>query len=209
MDAGLAAIGGAVVGSFATLGASLAAGWYQREGVRITARSEHRKQRHNAQEGAYREYIKAVTETITLLTDVHLPTTTIRGTDGEIFTTISSRFDPSIVFTDEFFDELELRETQFRSAWIEVSLVGPSRVAEKGKKLIQSIQQASMMAGFTAAVIDESSSNLEDESTGRDLARTFKDFARDVHEASTQLDSFTSAARDCLDDDGVSKKAQI
>ncbi|MFF1845241.1 hypothetical protein ACFVW9_26530 [Streptomyces sp. NPDC058217] len=207
MDAGLAAIGGAIVGTFATLGASLAAGWFQREGVRITARSEHRKQRHSAQESAYREFIKAATETIALLQDVHLPTQTTRGGGDELVAIVSPRFDLSTVFTNDFFEELELRESQATSAWIEVSLAGPSSVAEKGKKLIESIQQASMMTGFVAAVIDESSNSEDERARREDPARAFNDFKRDVYMADTHLSSFTSVARDWLDDDGVSRKA--
>ncbi|MFC8173085.1 hypothetical protein [Streptomyces sp. NPDC057325] len=59
MDAGLAAVLGALAGSVATIGAAFATGWAQREGARITARSEHRRQRREPRYAAYRELIAA------------------------------------------------------------------------------------------------------------------------------------------------------
>lgn len=43
MDAGLAAISGALAAAVATVGAAFAAGWAQREGVQLTIRAEDRK----------------------------------------------------------------------------------------------------------------------------------------------------------------------
>jgi hypothetical protein len=60
MDAGLAAVLGAMAGSVATIGAAFATGWSQREGAKIAARVEHRKDRRQPRYDAYREFIDAV-----------------------------------------------------------------------------------------------------------------------------------------------------
>jgi hypothetical protein len=57
MDAGLAAVLGALAGSVATIGAAIATGWAQREGARITARSEHRRERREPRHDLYKEFI--------------------------------------------------------------------------------------------------------------------------------------------------------
>ncbi|MGW3760714.1 hypothetical protein [Streptomyces sp. NPDC005131] len=61
MDAGTAAVLGALAGSVATIGAALATGWAQREGARITARSEHRRERREPRHDVYKEFISALT----------------------------------------------------------------------------------------------------------------------------------------------------
>ncbi len=57
MDAGLAAVLGALAGSVATIGAALATGWAQRESALITVRSEHRRDRREPRQNAYKEFI--------------------------------------------------------------------------------------------------------------------------------------------------------
>ncbi|MEW9519338.1 hypothetical protein [Streptomyces tubercidicus] len=61
MDAGTAAVLGALAGSVATIGAAMATGWAQREGARITARSEHRRERREPRYNAYKEFIAEAT----------------------------------------------------------------------------------------------------------------------------------------------------
>lgn len=53
---------GALAGSVATIGAALATGWAQREGARITARSEHRRQRLEPRTAIYKEFISHATQ---------------------------------------------------------------------------------------------------------------------------------------------------
>ncbi|MET8706526.1 hypothetical protein [Streptomyces californicus] len=59
MDAGLAAVCGALAGSVATIGAAFAAGWSSREQAKITARAEHRRQRRDARQAIYENFIAA------------------------------------------------------------------------------------------------------------------------------------------------------
>ncbi|MFJ7112660.1 hypothetical protein ACIQW4_05640 [Streptomyces albogriseolus] len=57
MDAGLAAVLGALAGAVATTAAALATGWSAREQAKITARGEHRRQRRDARQAVYEEFI--------------------------------------------------------------------------------------------------------------------------------------------------------
>jgi hypothetical protein len=59
MDAGLAAVLGALAGSVATIGAALATGWTAREQAKLAARSEHLRQRRDARQVIYEEFIDA------------------------------------------------------------------------------------------------------------------------------------------------------
>ncbi|MCX4687228.1 hypothetical protein OG401_23470 [Kitasatospora purpeofusca] len=62
MDAGLAAVCGALAGSVATIGAAFATGRAQREGARIGARVEHRKERRMPRQEAYKRLMSAASE---------------------------------------------------------------------------------------------------------------------------------------------------
>ncbi|WP_189588949.1 hypothetical protein [Streptomyces massasporeus] len=59
MDAGLAAVLGALAGAVATTGAAFATGWSAREQAKIAARAEHRRQRRDARQAVYEEFIDA------------------------------------------------------------------------------------------------------------------------------------------------------
>jgi hypothetical protein len=60
MDAGLAAALGALAGAAATTGAAFVTGWSTREQARIAARAEHRRQRRDARQSVYEEFINKV-----------------------------------------------------------------------------------------------------------------------------------------------------
>ncbi|MCX4881938.1 hypothetical protein [Streptomyces sp. NBC_00847] len=60
MDAGLAAVLGALAGAVATTGAAFATGWATREQARIAARAEHQRQRRDAREAVYEKFINNV-----------------------------------------------------------------------------------------------------------------------------------------------------
>jgi hypothetical protein len=62
MDAGLAAVLGALAGSVATIGAALATGWSAREQAKMGARAEHLRQRRDARQAVYEEFIDAAQE---------------------------------------------------------------------------------------------------------------------------------------------------
>lgn len=59
MDAGLAAVLGALAGAVATTGAAFATGWSAREQAKMAARAEHLRQRRDARQAVYEEFIAA------------------------------------------------------------------------------------------------------------------------------------------------------
>ncbi|MEV7153208.1 hypothetical protein AB0N77_01085 [Streptomyces misionensis] len=57
MDAGVAAVLGALAGAVATTGAAIATGWAAREQAKIAARGEHRRERRDSRQMIYEEFI--------------------------------------------------------------------------------------------------------------------------------------------------------
>ncbi|MET9813892.1 hypothetical protein [Streptomyces sp. NPDC006355] len=72
MDAGLAAVLGALAGAVATTGAAFATGWSAREQAKIAARAEHRRQRRDARQTVYEDFINAVEALIEATRLIHL-----------------------------------------------------------------------------------------------------------------------------------------
>ncbi|WP_128380239.1 hypothetical protein [Streptomyces cavernae] len=123
MDAGLAAVLGAVAGALATTGAALATGWAMREQAKITARAEHRRQRREPRSDIYKRFIDA-------------------ARDMEHHTRPGSLIDqpeddPEVM--DHYAVRLGETAYQVREAWIEVALAGPSAV----EKIASQIDQCS------------------------------------------------------------------
>ncbi|MCF3119693.1 hypothetical protein IPZ68_08215 [Streptomyces arenae] len=100
MDAGLAAVCGALAGSVATIGAALAAGWAQREGARIAARSVYQKEQRQPRMDAYRSLITHAA----YLAELEV-------------------FDPS-----DMSGPASMRIEGIEAAWLEISLIGPASV---------------------------------------------------------------------------------
>ncbi|GAA3856473.1 hypothetical protein GCM10023084_07900 [Streptomyces lacrimifluminis] len=107
MDAGLAAVCGALAGAAATTGAAFATGWAQREAARITARVEHRKDRRQPRYEAYRQFIDAVT------TLIDLPKTATSPVNEQVA-------------------EIKAR---IKEAWLTVSVLGPESAQKAASKV--------------------------------------------------------------------------
>lgn len=109
MDAGLAAVCGALAGSLSTICAALATGRAQRESAEITARADHRKSRREPREVAYRRFISSVG--------------VLR--DWEYYDDESNQD-----------DELHPLVVNIRDAWTEVLLAGPKNVNDPSGNLM-------------------------------------------------------------------------
>lgn len=109
MDAGLAAVCGALAGSLGTIGAALASGRAQRAGAEIVARAEHRKSRREPREAAYKGYVAAVSKVL----------------DWEYYDDEPNQD-----------DELHPLLVNIREAWTEVMFAGPSKVKTSAESLI-------------------------------------------------------------------------
>jgi hypothetical protein len=109
MDAGLAAVCGALAGSLGTIGAALASGRAQRAGAEIAARAEHRKSRRDPREAAYKDYAASVAVLL----------------DWEYYDDEPSQD-----------DELHPLLVDIRKAWTEVIFAGPLAVKGPADRLM-------------------------------------------------------------------------
>ncbi|WP_371796028.1 hypothetical protein [Streptomyces sp. NBC_01718] len=106
MDAGIAAVLGAVTGSISGVIGSITAGRAQREGVRMTVRSDHAKERHQPRRDAYRAFLQVLLDL-----DARLNTPAYEDSTPE--------------------EEKQLR-SDLDSRWIDVALAGPEEITIVG-----------------------------------------------------------------------------
>ncbi|GEC10463.1 hypothetical protein SSP24_81180 [Streptomyces spinoverrucosus] len=183
MDAGLAAVCGALAGSVATIGAALATGWSQRETARISARAEHQRQRHEARHAAYKALISA-TQTLNSVT---------RG----------MRHDPQLRdFTPEIAEACAAAESDIKEVWLEVVLAGPQNAARAANAIMHS---ANVMKTATEVIARIQSF----QHVGQALTEpTVRDFIQSFTKAAARLPEetgrFVDAAHESLSDDGAS-----
>jgi hypothetical protein len=181
MDAGLAAVLGALAGSVATIGAALATGWAQREGARITARSEHRRQRLEPRTAIYKEFVS----------------------HANAMHATASRFivDPEALDLDEI-DEKLLRQITsaakgIENAWADVALAGPESVAAcAGEIYANSIRMT-----IALNEVSKRNSGRIEPNSGRELAARVA-VSDSAHRLWEKIDEFAPLARKALDDDG-------
>ncbi|MFD7565802.1 hypothetical protein ACFV7O_21665 [Streptomyces tendae] len=183
MDAGLAAVLGALAGSVATIGAALATGWAQREGARITARSEHRRERREPRHTAYREMIEAATSLRDMTVQYEL-------------------FDASEISSDVHLREqdilgLHAKQALVRKRAIEVALVGPAPVGEVAMRVASVSNHlflfVTALSGFLNAP-----EPIDDHTWSYSL-RKAESLSKEYGQEVDQLISLAQAA---LDDDG-------
>ncbi|MER5687423.1 hypothetical protein [Streptomyces sp. NPDC002205] len=106
MDAGIAAVLGALTGSISGVIGSITAGRAQREGVRMTVRSDHAKERHQPRRDAYKAFLQ-------VLLDL----------DARLNTPAYEDSTPA--------EEKQLR-SDLDSRWIDVALAGPEAITIVG-----------------------------------------------------------------------------
>lgn len=182
MDAGTAAVLGALAGSVATIGAALATGWAQREGARIVARSEHRRQRREPRNGAYKSFITAASQ---------------MSDQVGIFTVSYEAF-PYDRIDVLFAARCEEAADRVKSTWVDVALAGPKEVTEIASR-IDRLSNALVVriAGLnqllnpeTRALTDAAYDGLKDV------------IAAEAEELEGNLDRLVLLAQSALDDDG-------
>ncbi|MER6532160.1 hypothetical protein [Streptomyces sp. NPDC001508] len=180
MDAGLAAVLGALAGSVATIGAALATGWAQREGARIAARSEHRRERRGPRENIYKEFVASVTRMrlwsgiYSLDPDV-IPDDMGEEETGEIFRVVN---------------EIERKAT-------DAALAGPKKVAQAARRVARIGYE---MAAYASALPRFLTGNAErDRETRRRVQLQVNALAKQFEQS---VDDFVLDAQAALDDDG-------
>ncbi|MEV0480065.1 hypothetical protein AB0I69_05500 [Streptomyces sp. NPDC050508] len=178
MDAGTAAVLGALAGSVATIGAALATGWAQREGARITARSEHRSQRREPRQAIYREFIAV----------------------GSLMRNHTSPYSLGEEYIPNELDE-DHRNRIFEAAQVlknkafDVALSGPEQVT----KVAIRIEHLSWELAAILGALEQL--NIPGNEQQRQRIRAH--VARTAGDLGKELDSFVLAAQKALDDDGT------
>lgn len=181
MDAGTSAVLGALAGSVATIGAAFVTSRAQREGARITARAEHRKERREPRYRAYKEFLEEAS-TMRSLTEVfHAPGYDIsRDRITEDFTQTCSELTKSI---------------QQKSTV--VALEGPAKIARSVTR-IAGIARVIDAALVWYMLVSEVDSPKESRRARRSLSKWSMRYLRAV-------DKFMFRAQAALDDDGSQK----
>ncbi|MFH8610626.1 hypothetical protein ACH4D5_24425 [Streptomyces sp. NPDC018029] len=181
MDAGLAAVLGALAGGIGTTLAGMAAGWASREQARIAARAEHRRVRQGPRENAYTAFIGAGSA----LRDHALP----------MFFGYEEILDRPPI-TEEFLREAQLRLQAVVTAWLTVTLAGPRSVQRAATDIYDCSKE---LAAYGPAIYAMSQSG--------DLLESVDRLQLEAHQLIVKLNDllgvFTGLAQQVLDDDGT------
>ncbi|MFK4689832.1 hypothetical protein [Streptomyces pristinaespiralis] len=186
MDAGLAAVLGALAGSMATIGAALATGWSQREGARILARSEHRRQRQEPRNGAYKDFISAASRMRDL---VDLFTLTFN--DGDF---------PYSRINAYLSSHCKEAANTIKEKWVDVALAGPKEITEAAS-LLERLSNALAFRVEALRRLVETTDGPTDTSHAGIKNR----ITQEAIEFEENLERFMLLAQAALDDDGSRK----
>ncbi|MEJ8647337.1 hypothetical protein WKI65_04460 [Streptomyces sp. MS1.AVA.3] len=181
MDAGTAAVLGALAGSIATIGAALATGWAQREGARITARSEHRRERREPRHDIYKEFISEANQLshqtgLYLSFDVDLMPDDITEDRRQLLSGVSAALDEKA---------------------LEAALAGPKRVTEAA------LETARLSHRLVGSALNFQGLTEERHQRMRDSVR--KSLLAICRRYERSLEGFVFQAQSALDDDGSRK----
>ncbi|MFD6477759.1 hypothetical protein ACFWEH_30110 [Streptomyces anulatus] len=185
MDAGLAAVCGALAGAVGTAAAAFTTGLAQREAARITARMEHRKDRRQPRYDAYREFIDAVSSLI------DVPRTAVLPVDQRV---------------------AEIG-TRIKEAWLTVSVLGPDSAqrSASGVRAEALKFETTILAcqGSDRIHFDNFWMNRERPESERMQATIMQaELGFGGSELDEHLQEFISAVQSVLDDDGSRRKVK-
>ncbi|WP_157877173.1 hypothetical protein [Streptomyces odonnellii] len=183
MDAGLAAVCGALAGALATIGAALTAGRAQREAARIAARAEHQRQRRQPREGAYREFIAA--------------TEALRKAIGQ------RDLGPYKVstFTSAYVYECRTHAASVASLWLDIALAGPKAASAAAAEVARTANVISSLCAELEAIREDHEANPS-RKPPPEADALLAGFELTVQPMEQSLSKFIGTARDALDDNG-------
>ncbi|MGW1372699.1 hypothetical protein ACWD6P_00240 [Streptomyces sp. NPDC002446] len=181
MDAGIAAVLGALAGAAATIGTSLVTSHAGRSQARLSARAEHLRQRRQPRESVYRDFLASATD----LRDQ------LRSVSG------GALDQPALLDTDEFDDayaaEVNRLNGEIRARWLDVSLSGPTEVAARAGE----IEAASARVALAVVWL---STHDDDHWATDHVCSAFMAHTRTLFRAIPEM---IELAREALDDDGT------
>ncbi|MFD5567981.1 hypothetical protein [Streptomyces cadmiisoli] len=185
MDAGTAAVLGALAGSVATIGAALATGWAQREGARITARSEHRRERREPRHNVYKEFIAEASRMRNLVG--------VFAIGAEMIDRIPLRF-----LSDEFISDLFNLSDIVKSKSTDAALAGPREIAEAATRVANLSHELVIDLKALKEVSEDDESH-----DGQFLRHVQEVTYASARAFRNSLDEFILCAQAALDDDGT------
>ncbi|MFI9247148.1 hypothetical protein ACIGXF_32275 [Streptomyces sp. NPDC053086] len=180
MDAGLAAVLGAVTGAVSTLLASVVTGWSQRAGTRITVRAEHRRDVREVRRTAYRGFLAAAGPVEEMVVNFHR----LSGVPLHLFT-------PGLVSrSEELYRSLD-------SAWREVVLNSPVEVLQHATAVKEKALDLLTFVKDGASHLERSAPSVEFDA---ETVGTFLESTRTIED---DMSGFRRQAAEALLDDGT------
>ncbi len=175
----MAAVLGALAGSVATIGAAIATGWAQREGARISARAEHRRERRGPRQEIYKEFISV----------------------ASVFRAESGRFTYREIIPDVIdrarVDSLNEAAKTMKDCALSVALAGPRRVSQEAIKIERMSRDLVTLVLILKQVMEHS---------GEGRQRLERSYRKRTVVAARKVDKtiegFVLRAQAALDDDG-------
>ncbi|MFH9496237.1 hypothetical protein ACH4L9_12390 [Streptomyces globisporus] len=185
MDAGLAAVLGALAGAVGTTAAGMATGWASREQAKIAAKAEHRRQRREPRQVAYGDLLRSCAA----LRDHMTPMYGFPPDEVQV---------PRPDLDQEFVDRAHTLTLAIRECWLSVALAGPKLLAESAEATEYA---ASKLSGLCHVHHVVASSTV---STDPNLVLNSYRLAHGAfRELDERLSEFRSLAQAALDDDGT------
>ncbi|MEU6577120.1 hypothetical protein [Streptomyces sp. NPDC046805] len=183
MVAVIAALVGTLLGSLTTIGAAIVSGWAQREGVRISTRAEHLKEKHQPRRQAYRAFI-------------------------EVTTDLKERFRSLPHYDHPPRSERESLRREINARWVDLSLLGPASVIAGASHVrniaLDIVRQIEITAHeeFVFLRVDE-----DDEQRHEAAQYRYEGFMGELLDTvrllGNAVDEFALIASAALDDDGT------
>ncbi|WP_159038759.1 hypothetical protein [Streptomyces sp. NRRL B-1140] len=187
MVAVVAALLGTLLGSLATIGAAFVSGLAQREGARISARSQYVKDRHEPRREAYKAFI-------------------------EVATDLKERFAILERYERVSVDEREEIRKSVNSRWVDLSLLGPATVITGASEVrdiaLEVVHQLGVAAHeeFVFLGVDEDDEDRH-EAAQYHFEGVMATLLSTVNLLSDSIDEFALIASAALDDDGTAPRS--
>ncbi|MCD9592326.1 hypothetical protein [Streptomyces sp. 8ZJF_21] len=181
MDAGIAAVCGALAGGVATIGAALATGWSQREGARIAARAQYINEVRQPRREAYRGLISSATELST-------------AAASEAIALESERMNQALSLGEPI-----------EKSWLDISLLGPKRALVRASQVRRDAYATLVALHRFHMWLENGQGGASDEQRGEELSQSLTDAAVRLDKS---IEDFAAAAQISLEETGSEKKGR-
>ncbi|MCX4831196.1 hypothetical protein OG746_20890 [Streptomyces sp. NBC_01016] len=189
MDAGIAAVFGALAGSISGVIGSIAAGRAQRDGVRMTVRAENFKERHQPRREAYRAFL-------------------------EVLRALEARLN-SPAYEDSTREEERQFKEDLDARWIDVVLAGPEPLAIIGSVVHDAVDDMIAHLGECRQLLKQwlEETDEEDEDAFEAARKAYEDAMNETDSCRRQLvdaiNTFGVACARMLDRDGTERRRTL